>query len=193
MTRHPAPPGGEAPAAKPESAPSRAGRTQKNSIKSVRSGLDRSIVGGPDSVNGRERACYHAGAMGPRRRIALLLALFGAACGLEDSRSALDGPRFREVSAAEGHRLLQRSGVVLVQAIASQERGRPVKRAKPIAEDMSLPTGVADSSAVVVFAADPEGGLRLAARLARIGIQDVFVVRGGVAAWLAAGGEPPSG
>ena len=131
--------------------------------------------------------------MGPRRRIALLLALFGAACGLEDSRSALHGPRFREVSAAEGHRLLQRSGVVLVQAIASQERGRPVQRAEPIAEDMSLPTGVADSSAVVVFAADPEGGLRLAARLARIGIQDVFVVRGGVAAWLAAGGKPPSG
>ncbi len=155
--------------------------------------MDRSIVGGPDSVNGRERACYHAGAMGPLRRIALLLALFGTACGLENSRSALDGPRFREVSAAEGHRLLQRPGVVLVQALASRERGRPVQRAEPIGEDMSLPAGVADSAAVVVFAADPEAGVRLAARLARAGIQDISVVRGGVSAWLAAGGKPPSG
>ncbi len=46
---------------------------------------------------------------------------------------------------------------------------------------------------VLAFASDPDAGFRLAARLVRAGIQEVSVVRGGVAAWLAAGNEPPSG
>ena len=67
-----------------------------------------------------------------RKWIAPPLALLATACGLEHSTSALGVARFREVSAAEAHRLLTQPGTLLVQAIGSREAERPLRAAEPM-------------------------------------------------------------
>ncbi len=112
------------------------------------------------------------------------LALLATACWIGDSRSVLGARSFREVSATEGRRLLERPGAVLVQPLVTQKPGRIVRGAERIREGAPLPLPVDGAAApVVVVAADVDAGFRAAARLARAGIEEVAVVRGGVAAW----------
>ena len=55
-----------------------------------------------------------------------------------------------------------------------------------------LPPELTGSETVVILAEDVDEGLRMAARLARAGIQEVAVIRGGVAAWQAAREPAPT-
>ena len=90
----------------------------------------------------------------------------------------------REVSAGEGVRLLEDPAAVLLQVRGDDWTGARVEGTALVAADDPLPQGL--EGRVVVLAEDLDQGLRLAARLSRAGIQDVSVVRGGVAAWQAA-------
>ena len=90
----------------------------------------------------------------------------------------------REVSASEGARLLEDPAAVLIQVRGEDWTGVRVEGTALVAEHDPLPEGL--EGRVVVLAEDLDQGMGMAARLSRAGIQDVSVVRGGVAAWQAA-------
>lgn len=91
-------------------------------------------------------------------------------------------PSFQEVSAADGRRLLADPATVLVRLGAAWPSGE--RREVALVDARApLPPEAASGGPVLVLADDPAEALRLAARLARDGIEDVAVVRGGAAAW----------
>ena len=93
----------------------------------------------------------------------------------------------REVSAGEGMRLLADPDTVLVQVLEPRRTAGRVAGTEIVSARDPIPRHIAESSAtVVILAEDAREGLKVAARLSRVGIQDVAVVRGGVAAWEAA-------
>ena len=89
---------------------------------------------------------------------------------------------FRTVSASEGRRLCARSDARLVLALTPRG-GAQVADAQGVGPDQALPGDLPIAAPVVVLAREPEDGYRLAARLARAGIQNVALVEGGVTAW----------
>ena len=126
-----------------------------------------------------------------------LLALVSSGCdpGSVDREGwSLPGMRvIREVSAGEGLRLLEDDETVLVQVRELTRRTHRVAGTEIVSARDPLPSHVTESSAtVVILAEDEREGMRVAARLSRAGIQDVAIVRGGVAAWEAArrSGDP---
>lgn len=93
----------------------------------------------------------------------------------------------REVSAGEGLRLLEDPETILVQVREPTRSSHRVAGTEIVGARDPLPSFVTGSSAtVVILAEDASEGMRVAARLARAGIQGVAIVRGGVAAWEAA-------
>ncbi len=100
----------------------------------------------------------------------------------------------REVSVREGARLLEDPAALLLQ-VRSQGSSVRVEGTALLAARDPLPEGlIAPAPAVVILAEDLREGMAMAARLSRAGVRDVAVVRGGVAAWLAAPrGDPRDG
>ncbi|MBW2235706.1 MAG: hypothetical protein JRG85_09930 [Deltaproteobacteria bacterium] len=64
-------------------------------------------------------------------------------------------------------------------------RGGPVSGAQLVQPDGPWPDAAAEAGPVVILAPDPKAGYRLAARMARSGIQGVVVVSDGLDAWRA--------
>jgi rhodanese-related sulfurtransferase len=125
----------------------------------------------------------------------LALASVGCDAGSGDREGwGLPGMRvIREVSAGEGLRLLEDAETVLVQVREPSRRSHRVAGTEIVNALDPLPIQVTESSAtVVILAEDASEGMRVAARLSRAGIQDVAIVRGGIAAWEAArrSGDP---
>jgi hypothetical protein len=116
-----------------------------------------------------------------RPALACLLLLLG--CDGGGWASLVGAPSFREVSAAEGHALAKRAGAHLVQLGRSLAAPAPIPGAALVEAGGDWPEGLADGGPVVIVAADPEAAFRLAARMARAGIQGVAVVDGGIEAW----------
>ena len=109
--------------------------------------------------------------------------------GCDDpSRSGHLGLRvIREVSAGDGMRLLEDPETVLVQVLDPRRSAGRVAGTEIVSARDPIPAHIAETSAtVVILAEDAREGIKVAARLIRVGIQDVAVVRGGVAAWEAA-------
>jgi len=111
-----------------------------------------------------------------RLALAALLPIgMGAGCGPTT-------PSFREVDASEGRELMSRQGAQVIQvghaalSVAQREGARVVEAGGAWPADLA-------PGPVVIVAAEPEEGYRLAARMARAGIQEVVVVAGGVEAW----------
>jgi rhodanese-related sulfurtransferase len=92
----------------------------------------------------------------------------------------------REVDVGDGARLLEDPAAILLQVRGPDWKGPRVDGTELVASRDPLPPGLAGSATVVILAEDFDEGLRMAARLSRAGIQEVAVVRGGVAAWQAA-------
>lgn len=112
----------------------------------------------------------------------LLLAL--GACDAGGWLRWLDVPSFRAVSVAEARRLAADPYAQLVQARRSSGPTLAVTGARVLDLEGDLPQDLATTDRpVVVLANDPDDGMRLAARLARAGIQGVALVEGGVSAW----------
>lgn len=94
--------------------------------------------------------------------------------------------------------LLRLSGVRAIHSLDAEEAARLVESSRAVLLELParaegregpLASGADAASAMVVVLADtPEAERREAARLARAGIQEVAVVRGGRAAWDAACG-----
>jgi rhodanese-related sulfurtransferase len=139
-------------------------------------------------------------AMSVRAGVLALLGLAVAACdpGWLETRGL---HVIREVSVGEGARLLEDPEAQLIQVRGPEWTGVRVAGTSLVAARDPLPPELADGAVrIIVLAEELDQGLRMAARLSRAGIQEVAVVRGGVAAWQAAhrpGGMPeastPSG
>jgi len=99
----------------------------------------------------------------------------GAGCGTGTTS-------FREVDAGQGRELAAREGAQVLQvghaplSSALREGARMVEAGGAWPRDLV-------AGPVVIVAAEPAEGYRLAARMARAGIQEVVVVAGGVEAW----------
>jgi hypothetical protein len=94
-----------------------------------------------------------------------------------------DVASFRRVDAAEGRALLGRPEARLLQ-VGRAERGHSVLPGASLVElDGDWPAELARGGPVVIVSSAPEAAFRLAARMARAGIQDVAVVDGGIEAW----------
>jgi rhodanese-related sulfurtransferase len=111
-----------------------------------------------------------------------------AAAWLATGRPAdADRPHFREVSAPEGARLLATPGAVLVEVLTPLHGVRGVARSTLAFADGPLPPALwpegRPAASAVLLASEPAAGYRMAARLARAGIERVVVVRGGIEAW----------
>lgn len=102
---------------------------------------------------------------------------------------------FREVDPEAAWRLVSDNPrAVLVQADEPSPGTRPEPGALTLAAAKPLPDAVIQAeSVVVVLAYERRAGRRLGARLARAGVAQVVVVRGGIPAWRAAapGGSRP--
>lgn len=129
------------------------------------------------------------------RRARALWGLAGALALLLTPAPGLTGcgnPRpglrmIREVSAGEGLRMLADPETVLVQVLEPHRSSGRVTGTEIVSARDPIPAHIAETSATVVILAEDAGeGLRLAARLSRLGIREVAVVEGGVAAWEAA-------
>ena len=121
----------------------------------------------------------------PAAALALGFALAGCDTVLRPGDADLH--LIREVSAGDGMRLLADPETVLVQVLEPKRTAGRVAGTQIVSARDPIPSHIAETSAtVVILAEDAREGLRVAARLVRIGIQDVAIVRGGVAAWEAA-------
>ena len=123
--------------------------------------------------------CY-ARAMGSSLRWVAALALLALACDGGTWASLNHVASFREVPAAEGRQLAAEPGAHVLQVGAA--RGGPVSGAQLVEPDGPWPDSAA-AGPVVILAPDPKAGYRLAARMARSGIQGVVVVSDGLEAW----------
>lgn len=93
----------------------------------------------------------------------------------------------REVSVREGARLLEDPAALLLQVRGPGRAGVRVEGTALLAARDPLPERLGGPTpAVVILAEDLREGMAMAARLSRAGVREVAVVRGGVAAWLAA-------
>jgi len=133
-------------------------------------------------VGSRGRGCYDR-AMGSSLRWVAALALVALACDGGTWASVNDVASFREVPAHEGLRLAAEPGAHLLQVGVSWSG--PVSGAQMVEPDGPWPDAAAEGDSVVILAKDPKAGYRLAARMARSGIQGVVVVSDGLDAWRA--------
>ena len=130
----------------------------------------------------RGRGCYDR-AMGSSLQWVATLALLALACDGGVWASVNHVASFREVPADEGLRLAAEPGAHLLQV--GTARGGPVSGAQLVEPDGPWPDAAVDAGPVVILAPDPKAGYRLAARMARSGIQGVVVVSDGLDAWRA--------
>jgi hypothetical protein len=121
--------------------------------------------------------------MGSSLRWVAALALLALACDGGIWASLNHVASFREVPAAEGLRLAAEPGAHLLQVGAV--RGGTVSGAQLIGPEGPWPDAAAEEGPVVILAPEPEAGYRLAARMARSGIQGVVVVSDGLDTWRA--------
>ena len=139
----------------------------------------------------------------PRPRAAAVtgfLLCAGVACDGASWLSLQRAPSFREVEVEEARRIAALPDALLVQP-APRSGAVPVPGAAVVRADEEPPPRPAGSGPVVVLARESRDGYRLAARLARAGIQDVAVYAGDMSAWLespeevaaAAGGHADAG
>jgi len=105
-----------------------------------------------------------------------------AACDSGFALSQRDAPSFREVTAAEGRVLARGEDVRLLQ-VGREPRPLAARGAQRVPPGWQWPEELAEATAVVIVGARPDDGFRLAARMARAGIQGVVVVTGGLEAW----------
>ncbi len=112
--------------------------------------------------------------------VALALAL---ACDGNGVLALREAPSFREVEAPEGRALAAQPGTHVLQA-GSTRRG-PVAGAHLVEPDGVWPEEASDGAPVIILAPDDKAGYRLAARMARAGIEGIVLVSGGLEAWLA--------
>ena len=95
---------------------------------------------------------------------------------------------FRAVDAPVGRALAEHRGAHLLQVGRGPGAWTPLPGSRVVEPAEPWPADVASGGPVVLVAVRPEEGFRLAARMARSGIEDVVVVSGGVAAWQATAG-----
>ena len=133
-------------------------------------------------VGSRGRGCYDR-PMGSSLQWVATLALLALACDGGVWASVNHVASFREVPADEGLRLAAEPGAHLLQV--GTARGGPVSGAQLVEPDGPWPDVEAEAGPVVILAPDPKAGYRLAARMARSGIQGVVVVSDGLDAWRA--------
>jgi hypothetical protein len=124
-----------------------------------------------------------------RRLAATALALLIFACDGETWLAMNDVPSFREVEAPEGRALAAQTGSHLLQVGRGAGAWTPLPGAQLLEPDEGWPSGLEAGGPVVIVAREPAAGFRLAARMARAGIQDVVVVSGGLEAWQAPEGR----
>lgn len=89
---------------------------------------------------------------------------------------------FREVELEEARRIAAQPAARVFQTV-SRRGGRAVPGAEIVLPDQGWSPEVQSHSPVVILAGDAEDGYRLAARLARSGIQGVAVYAGNIEAW----------
>jgi hypothetical protein len=144
------------------------------------------------------RRCYPACVLRGLRTLGMALGLVLLGCDGETWLSWRGVPSFREVDAHEGHALAAHPGARLVQLGRGPGAWAPLPGAQLFEAEETWPRELEGQGPVVIVAADPQAGFRLAARLARAGEPDVAVVAGGLEAWaeddaeVAAADRPPS-
>jgi hypothetical protein len=121
--------------------------------------------------------------MGSSLRWLAALALLALACDGGVWASVNQVASFREVPATEGLRLAAEPGAHLLQVGGA--KGGPVSGAQLVEPDGPWPDAAAEPGPVVILAPDPKASYRLAARMARAGIQGIVVVSDGLDAWRA--------
>jgi hypothetical protein len=104
------------------------------------------------------------------------------ACDGSTWLSLHDVASFREVELDEARRIAARPDARVVQTV-SRRGGRAVPGAEIVLPEAGWPPQVTDEGPVVILAGDAQDGYRLAARLARSGIQDIAVYTGDIEAW----------
>ena len=122
-----------------------------------------------------ERLCSAAG-------VGFLASLALVACDGATWLSLHEVASFREVELEEARRLAAEPDAQVVQTV-SPRGGRAVPGAQIVLPNDGWPPEVTDRGPVVILAGDAEDGYRLAARLARSGIQGIAVYAGDIEAW----------
>jgi hypothetical protein len=112
----------------------------------------------------------------------LLASLAVLACDGSIWLSAHQVPHFREVELEEARRIAAQPEARVFQTV-SRRGGRAVPGAELVLPDQGWSPEVQSDSPVVILAGNAEDGYRLAARLARSGIQGVAVYAGDIEPW----------
>lgn len=111
------------------------------------------------------------------------VALLGlAACDAESWLALHETASFRTLAPAEARALIAHEGAQLIQVGPNRHQATPAG-AQRVSVDWVWPEELAQAPSVVILAEQPDADLRLAARMARAGIQGVVVVSGGLEAW----------
>ena len=126
---------------------------------------------------GKSRACYPA-AM--RLGIPAVLCAALLACHADTWPATGDAASFREMDPAQARRLADAGGAQVVQVGPTRHQVAPTGALR-VETNWVPPAGA--SGAWILLAEQPEAALRVAARLARAGIQGIVVVVGGLEAW----------
>lgn len=117
-----------------------------------------------------------------RAGAAFLASLAVLACDGSIWLAAHEVPHFREVELEEARRIAAEPEARVFQTV-SHRGGRAVPGAEIVLPDQGWSPEVQSHSPVVILAGDAEDGYRLAARLARSGIQGVAVYAGTIESW----------
>jgi rhodanese-related sulfurtransferase len=112
-------------------------------------------------------------------------AAIGAALGCDGGgwTSLHQVASFRSVDAAEGRALVARPNARLLQVGRAAGAASVLPGAELVELDADWPVDGKQAGPIVIVSSAPEAAMRLAARMARAGIQDVVVVDGGIEAW----------
>lgn len=135
-----------------------------------------------DAMQVRTRDTMRSRARRAAASAGFLASLAFLACDGAIWLSAHQVAHFREVELEEARRIAARPDARVFQTVP-HGGGRAVPGAEIVLPGQGWPPQVEDAGPVIILAVDVEDGYRLAARLARSGIQDVTVYTGDIEAW----------